>query len=198
MKIISFKGGRDRNLSYLIYNKNQAIVVDPFKNINIYEDEAKQLNLKIIGVINTHFHPDHIEGNPAFENKGIKIINLKHKRIITLGNQTINLIRTPGHSKDSICFHFNNNLLTGDVLLVNRVGMTFNKKDTPTFYKSLKKLTSLPKETKVYPGHDYKSDFPTTIEKELQNNPYLKVKNLEEFTKLMNKWREYMMNRKKK
>ena len=194
MKLVSFKGGRDRNLSFIIINQKtkEALVVDPFENIEIYTKKAKELGLEIKGVINTHLHGDHTEGNENFEKIGVKIFNLENKKSIKLGKETVKIISTPGHSPDCKCFYFDDILLTGDVLFVNRVGMAYHEENTPILYKSLKKLTKLPKDTKVYPGHYYNSDFPTTIGKELKNNPYLKVKNLEEFKAVMHKWRLYM------
>tara|TARA_Y100000310_G_C20548790_1_gene746975 strand:- start:141 stop:719 length:579 start_codon:yes stop_codon:yes gene_type:complete len=185
MKVISFKGGMDRNLSYLIYNEEEAIIIDPFKNIDIYLKKARSLGVKIVGFLNTHQHRDHIEGNEDLEEKGIK--NLKNLK-------NIKQIKTPGHSEDSVCFLVDNNLFTGDVLFVNRVGMTKTLENTKIFYKSLKKLKKLNKTTKVYPGHYYNSKFPTTIGKELKNNPYLKAKNFMEFKKIMDKWREYTIS----
>lgn len=198
MEIISFKGGRDRNLSYLIHNSKKAIIIDPFKNIEIYLKKAKSLNLEIIGVINTHQHIDHIEGNKGFIEKGIEIIDLKNKKKIKLGKEIIEIIKTPGHSDDCKCFLVNNNLFTGDVLLAKRVGMAFHKENTIILYKSLKKLTSLNKRTAIWPGHYYNSDYPFTLEEELKRNPYLKTKNFKEFAILVEKWRDYMRKRHEK
>ena len=85
MKIISFKGGRDRNLSYLIYDpiSKKALVIDPFENIEIYEKKSEELKVKILGIINTHYHRDHIEGNNAFIEKGIPVLNLTNKKRYT-------------------------------------------------------------------------------------------------------------------
>jgi len=194
MKVISFKGGIDRNLSYLIYDikTKKAIVIDPFKNINIYFSKEKELGLKIIGILNTHYHRDHIEGNAEFIEKNIKILDTT-KKTITLGNLTIKLIASPGHSQDSVCILAENNLFTGDVLFVNRAGMSQVGEPTKQLYESLKTLKKLPGKTKIYPGHHYNSPYPSTISKEKKNNKYLKAKTLEEFEKVMNKWRDYTL-----
>ena len=92
MEILSFKGGKDRNLSYLIYNHKEAIIIDPFANIDIYLNKCKELNLEIVGVLNTHQHIDHIEGNPKFEKLNIKIINLKNIIKIPLGKEIIKIM----------------------------------------------------------------------------------------------------------
>ncbi|MAG07775.1 hypothetical protein CMI46_03075 [Candidatus Pacearchaeota archaeon] len=198
MEIISFKGGHDRNISYIIHNNKQALIIDPFKNTDIYLKKAKDLNLNLIGVINTHKHIDHIEGNKALKKSGIKIFNLENKSKIKLGKETIQIITTPGHSPDCKCFLIDNNLFTGDVLLAKRVGMAFTKKDTPILYKSLQKLKALPKKTLIWPGHFYNSPFPFTLEEELKRNKYLQARNLKEFTKLIDYWREYMKKRHEK
>jgi glyoxylase-like metal-dependent hydrolase (beta-lactamase superfamily II) len=198
MEIISFKGGHDRNISYIIHSNNQALIIDPFKNTEIYLKKAEELNLKLIGIINTHKHIDHIEGNKALEKSGIKILDLENKSKIKLGKETIQIIKTPGHSSDCKCFLINNNLFTGDVLLAKRVGMAFTKKDTPILYKSLQKLKALPKKTIIWPGHFYNSPFPFTLKEELARNKYLQAKNLKEFTKLIDHWREYMKKRREK
>ena len=192
MEVISFEGGYDRNLSYLIHNKKRALIVDPFKNIDIYIKKARSLNLEIIGVINTHYHRDHIEGNEEFEKIGIKKINLDNKNKLSIGNEEIKIIKTPGHSVDSKCFYFNKKLFTGDVLMAKRVGMTFKEEDTPILFKSLNKLKKLPKGTLIYPGHYYNSPYPFSLKEELERNPYLKTKTYKEFKNLIDYWREYM------
>ncbi|MEM3074920.1 MAG: MBL fold metallo-hydrolase [Candidatus Pacearchaeota archaeon] len=200
MKIIPFEGGKDRNLSYIILNKKtkEALVVDPFKNIEIYIKKAEELRIKIVGVINTHLHIDHIEGNEHLKKIGYKVIKLNGKNKINLGDKIIKIIKTPGHSKDCRCFLINGNLLTGDVLLAKRVGMAFKEKDTPILYESLKKLKKLPKNTIIWPGHYYNSPYPFTLKEELKRNPYLNSKTYNEFKELMNYWREYMRIKREK
>lgn len=197
METISFKGGRDRNLSYIIYSKKQAIIIDPFTNMDIYLEKAIVLDFKIKGFINTHNHRDHIEGNESLEKKGIEKIDVS-KKYITLENEKIKIIKTPGHSDDSKCFLTDNKLFTGDVILVNRVGMTKDDKNSKILYKTLEKIKKLSDNILIYPGHYYNSEFPSTIKKEKANNPYFKVKNFKEFKTLINKWREYMEKRRVK
>jgi glyoxylase-like metal-dependent hydrolase (beta-lactamase superfamily II) len=81
MKVVKFKGGFDRNFSYLIYNESKkAFVIDPFP-ISDYFEKAKELNVKIVGVLNTHSHFDHTEGNIMFKNNGIELISNRNKFI---------------------------------------------------------------------------------------------------------------------
>ena len=200
MKIEFFTGGRDRNISYLIYDllEKKGFVVDPFENIEIYYKKAVSLDIEIIGVLNTHSHRDHIEGNPAFKKKGVRILKAFGKKKIKLGHEEIEIIDTPGHGDDSVCFVFSlkegktKGILTGDVLLVKRVGMVQDDEGSKKLYESLKKIISLSEDTLVYPGHYYNSPFPLSLKEVKKINPYLKAENFKNFNELIIKWREYM------
>ncbi|MFA5019728.1 MAG: hydroxyacylglutathione hydrolase family protein [Candidatus Pacearchaeota archaeon] len=173
MEVVKFKGGFDRNFSYLIYNKSMnAFVIDPFP-IKDYFEKAKELNVKIIGILNTHNHFDHTSGNEFFKNKGIDLISNKNK-IIKLGEEKIEVIETPGHTKDSVCFYADGKLFTGDTLFVGGIGATFSKEDEKKEFESLKKLIKLPDKTAIYPGHDYGDKEESTIGEEKKINYYLK------------------------
>jgi glyoxylase-like metal-dependent hydrolase (beta-lactamase superfamily II) len=209
MKIEIFKGGHDRNASYLVWFEGSeskgAFVIDPFQSVTQYFEKAGALDLKISGVLNTHKHIDHVAGNLEFEKRGVKIIENKGKKI-SFGNEKIELIKTPGHSDDCVCFYFEGSsggdrvLFTGDVLFAGRVGMTRGREESKILFKSLKKLIELPDETLVYPGHHYNSEIPTTIGAEKKGNAYLKfviADDFESFEKLMAKWRDYMREKKR-
>ncbi len=195
MEIEVFKGGFDRNLSYLISDKKSrnAIVIDPFFDISIYLNKSKKLKLEIVGVLNTHSHRDHIEGNEFFEKRGVPILSIRQNKI-KLGKSEIKIISVPGHHPDSVCFLFGNSLFTGDTLFAKRVGMTKTDENSKQLYLSLKKLMKLPDKTVVYPGHKYSDNVMTTIGNEKKENPYLLCKNLKEFLELIEKWRGYHHN----
>ncbi|MBQ3105202.1 MAG: MBL fold metallo-hydrolase [Lachnospiraceae bacterium] len=99
-------------------------------------------------------------------------VYLKEDEEVTLAGMTFRLVATPGHTKGSCCFYFEEEqvLISGDTLFQGSVGRT----DLPTgsggtLYRSLKeKLMCLPEETKVYPGHGDS----TTIGEEKRYNPY--------------------------
>jgi len=146
MEVVKFKGGFDRNFRHVIYDikSKEAIVIDPFP-IDNYFIKTQKLGLKIIGVLNTHSHFDHISGNEFFKRHGINLI--KNEKVINLGDTKIKVIETPGHSKDSVCFYADEKLFTGDTLFVGGIGASFNKEDEKQEFESLKKIIKLPDET---------------------------------------------------
>jgi len=101
-------------------------------------------------------------------------IRVKEGDSLIIGRETLQVIHTPGHSPGSICLHGDGNLFTGDTLFVGAVGRTdLSGGDLGTLLLSVKKLLSLPPETKVWPGHDYGETHVSTLAHERDTNPYI-------------------------
>lgn len=102
-------------------------------------------------------------------------VYLENGDIIEAGSLLIEVIHTPGHTKGSICLYCEGNVFTGDTLFVGDVGRT----DLPGgSFEQLKKsiktaLFTLPKDTIVWPGHNYSAENKSSIGKEIKTNPYL-------------------------
>lgn len=103
-------------------------------------------------------------------------ITVKDGDMIAIGDLSLEVIHTPGHSPGGICLLGDGNLFTGDTLFVGGIGRT----DLPgasmsQFMKSIKdRLLTLPDETIVWPGHDYGYKPSSTIENERKTNPWLR------------------------
>jgi len=190
--------------TYLIASAKgrEALIIDPvIENINEYINILKELNLKLVKVIDTHIHADHITGasklkditkcstimgahTPA-ESVEIKV---KDNEYINLDNLKIRAMYTPGHTSDSYSFLMNNYLFSGDTLLINGTGRTdFQNGSSKDAYNSIfNKLLKLTDETLLYPAHDYKGEKVSTIGKEKKFNPRLQVNNVDEYIDIMN------------
>lgn len=93
---------------------------------------------------------------------------------ITIGETTLKVLHTPGHSPGGICLYMDGNVFTGDTLFVGAVGRTdLRGGSMKTLLQSIhERIYTLPKETKVWPGHDYGGMPYSTVEQEMKNNPF--------------------------
>ena len=191
--------------TYLIASAKgrEAVIIDPvLENVEEYISVLKQLDLKLVKVIDTHIHADHITGASKLKQATNCItimgehtpadtveIKVKDDEIIDIDNLKIKSMYTPGHTSDSYSFLLDNYLFTGDTLLINGTGRTdFQNGSSKDAYNSLfNNVLKLPEETLVYPGHDYNGKFSSTIGKEKKYNPRLQVKSEDEYIDLMSK-----------
>ena len=181
----------------------EAVIIDPvLENVEDYIGILKELDLKLVKVIDTHIHADHITGASKLKQvtncttimgehtpADTVEIKVKDSEIIDIDNLKIRSIYTPGHTSDSYSFLLDNYLFTGDTLLINGTGRTdFQNGSSKDAYNSLfNNLLKLPEETLVYPGHDYNGKFSSTIGNEKKFNPRLQVKNIDEYVDIMSK-----------
>ena len=181
----------------------EAVIIDPvLENVEDYIGILKELDLKLVKVIDTHIHADHITGASKLKQAtncttimgehtpaDTVEIKVKDSEIIDIDNLKIRSMYTPGHTSDSYSFLLDNYLFTGDTLLINGTGRTdFQNGSSKDAYNSLfNNLLKLPEETLVYPGHDYNGKFSSTIGNEKKFNPRLQVKSVDEYVDIMSK-----------
>ena len=180
----------------------EALIIDPvIENVIEYINVLKELDLKLVKVIDTHIHADHITGASALKDqtKCVTImgdhspadaveIKVKDEEIIKLDSLEIKALYTPGHTSDSFSFLMNNYLFSGDTLLINGTGRTdFQNGNAKDAYNSIfNKLLKLPEETLLYPAHDYNGKKVSTIGNVKKFNPRLQVKDEKEYIEIMN------------
>ena len=195
---------RSSTYTYLISSGKgrEALIIDPvIENVSEYIKLLKELDLKLVKVIDTHIHADHVTGASKLkditkcsiimgEHSPAEALEIKVKddEYINLDNLKIRSIYTPGHTSDSYSFLMDNYLFSGDTLLINATGRTdFQNGNAKDAYNSIfNKLLKLPDETLLYPAHDYKGEKVSTIGKEKKFNPRLQVKSVDEYIEIMN------------
>jgi hydroxyacylglutathione hydrolase len=188
-------------LSYIIRDegRTECLIIDPPRDIASRIDLD---TLKIKAVVNTHIHPDHTLGNrslagmapilahPRENTLPLRCYNavftfllsgriqprisfiLSEETKVVLGNTSIEVLHTPGHSPGSICLYWDGNLIAGDTVFVEGIGRT----DIPGgsmvhLKKSISKIMDLPGDTVIWPGHSYGGAYRTTIS---EATPFLK------------------------
>ena len=197
----------DKNSStytYLIASAKgrEALIIDPvLENIEQYIKLLNELDLKLVKVIDTHIHADHITAASKLKNKtncttimgkhtpsDTVEVKVKDNEIIYVDKLEIKVIYTPGHTKDSYSFLMDDYLFSGDTLLINGTGRTdFQGGNSRDSYNSIfNRLLKLPEETLLYPGHDYNNQKVSTIGKEKKFNPRLQVNSVNEYINIMN------------
>ena len=179
----------------------EALIIDPvIEHTKEYLKILEKLKLKLVKVIDTHIHADHITALNELnkrtsctrimgENSKSEVIDIKVKdnEKIHIENIELKTMYTPGHTDCSYSYLMNDRVFTGDTLLINGTGRTdFQNGSSFDAYDSLfNKLLKLPEKTLVYPAHDYNGKKFSTIETERNNNPRLQVSSKEEYAEIM-------------
>jgi glyoxylase-like metal-dependent hydrolase (beta-lactamase superfamily II)/rhodanese-related sulfurtransferase len=209
--------------SYFIGSEGEAAVVDPRRDIEIYLDEASQYGFTIKYVIETHLHADFVSGHRELAARtGARVVfgaaaPAKFDFLpahdgdeLCIGNVTLRLLETPGHTPESISIVIFDNavsktvpygVLTGDVLFIGDVGRPdlLGSRMSATelaglLYDSLhEKLLKLPDAVRVYPAHgagslcgrNISSERTSTIGNERSFNYALQPMPREDFIRLM-------------
>jgi|TARA_B100001093_G_C26665933_1_gene944003 glyoxylase-like metal-dependent hydrolase (beta-lactamase superfamily II) len=105
---------------------------------------------------------------------------------LKIGNNDIEFLHTPGHTPGSQCFKVNNNLISGDTLFVQGCGrVDLPGSNSEDMFHSLRKLSKLPDETIIYPGHNYGPIESETLEKVKEINSYLRIEELDLWKQIM-------------
>ena len=198
------ESGGDRNYAYLIAceKTKEGALVDPSPDPFMVIKAVKEEGVEIKYVINTHAHLDHSQGNNKFRGAGkgkpVTFINcgpdteLRDGESLNLGDLSLEIMHTPGHTTDSICIKVKDKLITGDTLFVGKVGGTYSEGDARIEFESLKKIMALAPDTEVWPGHNYGVKPSSTIGFELKNNPFIiRLGSFSEFFGLKQNWAQY-------
>jgi hydroxyacylglutathione hydrolase len=214
------------NYIWLIHNDQNSVIVDP-GDAGPVISALERKNLNLVAILITHHHADHIGGVMELQEKypHIKIfapqkdkydfvnISLKNGDEINIPELQINykIIEIPGHTRGHIAYYDKKNLFCGDTLFACGCGKIFDGTHEQ-MYNSLKKISALPKDTKIYCAHEYtkknisfalsldpddtnlklrkalvsniKNTIPSSLEEELKTNPFLKCTSLEAFKRL--------------
>lgn len=180
----------------------QAILIDPvISTMDRDLAELHRLGLSLAYTLDTHIHADHITAAlelkrktgsriaaPAFDRLACADVGIEEGTPFELAAISLRPLHTPGHTDGHFSYLLGDRVFTGDALLIEGCGRTdFQNGDADHLYRSVtEKLFALPDETLVYPAHDYKERFVSSIAQEKLRNPRLgKGKTLEEFRGIM-------------
>lgn len=192
--------GFDSNFSYLIQSGKGAAIIDPCGDISrirtIWEKlRREEGEIKPEAIFITHAHPDHISGldevrtffpAPVWASPYSTLpdrMEIQDRQQIPVGDDALECIVTPGHSRDSVCWMTSDRkaLFTGDTLFIGCCGFGVPKK----LYSSLNLLKSLNPEIIIYSGHDYGEMPYDTLKHQMEVNCWLTAKSLPEFRERM-------------
>lgn len=154
---------------YILEKDGKVLVIDPGDEI----DKIKEVinNNKVVGVLVTHSHFDHIGALSYFNKNIIHTFNNLEEKEYKIENFTFEVIYNPGHSKDSVSYYFKeeNTLFGGDFIFYRSIGRCdLEGGDYNKMMSSISKIKKYPKDMKIYPGHGRK----TTLEEEIKYNAY--------------------------
>ena len=197
------RAGGDRNFGYLLGHREagEAVLIDPSYSPEQFVERAREQGLRVTHVINTHGHPDHVNGNErALALTGAVLaahpllrpgLPLAAGDEIAIGPLRVSCYHMPGHAADHLLLHERSADLavTGDLLFVGKVGGTSSDDDARVEWDSLRRLVALlPEAATVWPGHDYGVRPSSTMALERRTNPFLQCADVDAFLHLKATW----------
>lgn len=201
--IKTFDVGPMANIIYIITdNKSkESAIIDPAWDMSEVYKYIAENNLILKKILLTHSHHDHINAiDEILISHDLEIhINKKEKVFwkkeydsfvinhggdtIKLGETEIRSLHTPGHTPGSTCYHIGDDLIAGDTLFVFGCGRCDLHGGNPEeMFNTLKDIKmSLDPKTIILPGHNYSIKRESTLQEEIQGNPFMKFNNLNKF-----------------
>lgn len=201
IKVEQIPVGRMQNFTYIIsdYKTKDAIILDPSWDLAALEQVIQRDSLHVTHIVNTHHHFDHTTGNeqmaqstgaPVAQHEASELphgISLRHGDSVAFGDSALEVLHTPGHSKDSICLVGDGKIFTGDTLFVGTCGRV----DLPggsareLYHSIFDTLSNLEDSLVMYPGHDYGAAPTSTLGDQKQSNPVMRPVSEEQFVARM-------------
>lgn len=180
----------------------QAVLIDPVESeLDKYLTELKSMQLSLVYTLETHVHADHVTAaNSLRKATGSKSVVhrdagavcgdllVSDGEHINVGSMDIEVRHTPGHTVGCVSYYIGYRIFTGDALLIDGCGRTdFQNGNAAQLYDSIhNKIFTLPDDTLVYPGHDYRGNFVSTVAEEKATNARLgNNKSKAEFVEIM-------------
>jgi hydroxyacylglutathione hydrolase len=180
----------------------ETAIVDPAWDVEAAARAAEEDGRRLTHALVSHHHFDHVNGLPAVLAKGgIRVFahgadvprlapELQKEVTAVAAGDTVEVgplrvlaMHTPGHTPGSTCWHAQEALFAGDTVFVNACGRCdLAGGDPEQMFQSLRRVSQLPDDVRLYPGHDY-GDVPvSSVARERRNNPYFqKLASLTDF-----------------
>jgi len=186
------------NFVYVVMDERsrEALVVDSGWETKPIEAAVKELGARVKFAVATHEHFDHVTTlRDLAASLEAKVVAHESSPLdcdvrvgdgdeLRLGERSVRVLHTPGHTEDSICLYDGREVFTGDTLFVGTIGK-FDEERAEAMYRSLHEvILRLPPQTVMYPGHDYGEVPSRTLREERESNPFLLTRDLRSFLSL--------------
>ena len=201
--IRSILGGYDKNFTYIITCMRTGIQVCVDSSVD-YNSIEPYIQSELSALLITHTHGDHIAhldeylkinpdmtivGHPETEIKPRckSFQGLKNNEKFRIGDLIFKTLHTPGHYYDCISYQLESVIFTGDTLFVGRTGRVISAmSDIEKLYDSIYNIIlKLPKNMRIYPGHDYGKTQSISLEDNIKCSPLLRASNIDDFKERM-------------